>query len=52
MIVQALLARHKDGGLSWLYLPVMAFCLGLTSSHNDASDLEDLLNLIAGDEGG
>lgn len=29
----------------------MAFCLGLTSSQNDAGDLESLLHLIAENEG-
>jgi hypothetical protein len=49
MVIDSLLARHDDGGTSWLYLPFLASCLGLTPSDEDAVELDSLITLISSD---
>lgn len=45
-IVRELLSRGLEKGLPWVYLPTIAFTLGLADSEEDAEAYERLLSLI------
>lgn len=53
MQITRTLQLHASGlGLSLVYLPILAFCLGLTSSRSDADDFQSFLDTIVEAKGG
>lgn len=47
-LVKELLRRGKEDGVSCIYLPVIAYCLGLAHSEEDAAAFKSLLNIFDG----